>query len=99
MVRGLSSSTAHGTLMAQESNLSLLHWHADSLPPGDPVACLFVLIICSKKECYPLTGQLRSLRRKWQPTPGVLPGESQGQESLVGCSLWGRTELDMTEAT
>ena len=28
-----------------------------------------------------------------------LPGESQGWESLVGCHLWGRTELDMTEAT
>ena len=30
-------------------------------------------------------------RRKWQPTPVFLPGESQGQGSLVGCSLWGRT--------
>ena len=38
-------------------------------------------------------------RRKWQPTPEVLPGESQGRWSLVGCRLWGRTELDMTEAT
>ena len=38
-------------------------------------------------------------RRKWQPTPVFLPGESQGQGSLVGCSLWGRTELDTTEAT
>ena len=38
-------------------------------------------------------------RRKWQPTPVFLPGESQGQGSLVGCRLWGHTELDMTEAT
>ena len=38
-------------------------------------------------------------RRKWQPTPVFLPGESQGQRSLVGCCLWGRTFLDMTEAT
>ena len=37
-------------------------------------------------------------RRKWQPIPVFLPGESQGQGSLVGCHLWGRTELDMTEA-
>ena len=29
----------------------------------------------------------------------ILPGESQGQRSLVGCPLWGRTELDTTEAT
>ena len=27
-------------------------------------------------------------RRKWQPTPVFLPRESQGQRSLVGCSLW-----------
>ena len=38
-------------------------------------------------------------RRKWQPTPVFLPGESQGWQSLVGCHLWGGTELDMTEAT
>ena len=38
-------------------------------------------------------------RRKWQPTPMFLPGESQGQGSLVVCRLWGRTELDTTEAT
>ena len=38
-------------------------------------------------------------RRKWQPTPVFLPGESQGWGSLVGCRLWGRTEQDTTEAT
>ena len=36
-------------------------------------------------------------RRKWQPTPVFLPGESQGWGSLVGCHLWGRTESDTTE--
>ena len=34
-----------------------------------------------------------------QPTPVLLPGESQGRWSLVGCHLWGRTESDTTEAT
>ena len=38
-------------------------------------------------------------RRKWQPTPEFLPGESQGRESLVGCHIWGHTESDMTEVT
>ena len=38
-------------------------------------------------------------KRQWQPTPVFLPGESQGRGSLVGCHLWGRTELDTTEAT
>ena len=36
-------------------------------------------------------------RRKWQTTPVFLPGESQGRGSLVGCGLWGCTELDTTE--
>ena len=44
--------------------------------------------------CY-----LQDWRRKWQPTPVSLPEESQGLGSLVGCRLWGRTELDTTEAT
>ena len=38
-------------------------------------------------------------RRKWQPTPVFLPGESQGRWSLMGCRLWDRTESDTTEAT
>ena len=38
-------------------------------------------------------------RRKWQPTPVFLPGESQGWGSLVGYHLWGCTESDTTEAT
>ena len=38
-------------------------------------------------------------RRKWQPTPVFLPGESQGWGSLVGCRLWGCTESDTTEVT
>ena len=38
-------------------------------------------------------------RRKWQPTPVFLPGESQGWGSLVGCHLWSRTESDTTEVT
>ena len=39
------------------------------------------------------------LRRKRQPTPVFLPGESQGWRRLVGCRLWGCTESDTTEAT
>ena len=38
-------------------------------------------------------------RKKWQPTPVFLPGESQGRGSLQGFHLWGCTELDTTEAT
>ena len=36
-------------------------------------------------------------RREWEPTPVFLPGESHGQRSLAGYSLWGCKELNMTE--
>ena len=36
-------------------------------------------------------------RREWQPTPVLLPGESQGQSSLSGYGPWGCKESDMTE--
>ena len=36
-------------------------------------------------------------RRQWHPTPVLLHGKSHGRRSLVGCSPWGREELDMTE--
>ena len=36
-------------------------------------------------------------RRKWQPTPALLSGESHGQRSLVSYSPQGRKESDMTE--
>ena len=36
-------------------------------------------------------------RRQWQPTTVLLPGKFHGQRSLVGCSPWGREELDTTE--
>ena len=38
-------------------------------------------------------------RRKWQPTPVFLSGESLGRQSLVCCHLWGCTESDTTEVT
>ena len=36
-------------------------------------------------------------RRQWQPTPVLLPGNSHGRRSLVGCSPWSREESDTTE--
>ena len=36
-------------------------------------------------------------RRKWHPTPVLLPGKFHGQRSLVVYSPWGRKELDTTE--
>jgi len=49
-------------------------------------------------EFSPWVGKI-PWRRIWQLIPVFLPGESHGQRSLVGYSLWGCTELDTTEAT
>ena len=38
-----------------------------------------------------------SWRRKWQPTPVLLPGKFHGQRSLVGYNPWGRRESDTIE--
>ena len=40
-----------------------------------------------------------ALEKKRQPTPVFLPGESQGQGSLVGCYLWGPTKSNTIEVT
>ena len=37
------------------------------------------------------------MRKKWQPTPAFLPGESHGQSILVGYRPCGRKESDITE--
>ena len=44
-----------------------------------------------------ILGAPSSQRRKWYPTPVLLPGKSHGQRSLVGCSPWDRSESDTTE--
>ena len=36
-------------------------------------------------------------RRRWHPTPVLLPGKSHGRRSLEGCSPWGRWGADTTE--
>ena len=53
----------------------------------------------TRRSDFTFTFQFMHWRRKWQPTPVILPRESQGRRSLVGCRLWGRTESDTTEAT
>ena len=50
-----------------------------------------------KKKNLPANAGKISWKRKWQPAPVFLPGESHGQSSLAGFSPRGRKELDMTE--
>ena len=53
---------------------------------------------CRRLGFSPWVGKI-PWRRKWQPSPVLLPGESHGQRSLVGYSPWGHTESDTTEVT
>ena len=48
---------------------------------------------------FTLTFHFHALEKEMATHSSVLDGESQGQGSLMGCRLWGRTESDMTEAT
>ena len=67
----------------------------------------FSISVCFPPHCYCpeitlpnktiIYISVSSWRRKWQPTPVFLPGESYGQRSLAGYCPWGRKESDMTE--
>ena len=48
---------------------------------------------------FTFTFHFHALEKEMATHSVFLPGESQGQGSLVGCQLWGRTESDMTEVT
>ena len=55
-----------------------------------------VCLQCGRSGFDPWVGKI-PWRRKWQPTPVFLPGESHGQRSLVGYSPWGRKVSGTTE--
>ena len=51
---------------------------------------------CTRPGFDPWVGKI-TWRRKWHPTPVLLPGKSHGWRSLVGCSPWGHEESDTTD--
>ena len=51
----------------------------------------------SLRDRHDFTFTFMHWRRKWQPTPVLLPGKFHGQRNLVGYSPWGYKELDKTE--
>ena len=51
------------------------------------------------REDFTFTFHFHALEKEMATHSSVLPGESQGQGSQVGCCLWGCTESDMTEVT
>ena len=48
---------------------------------------------------FTFTFHFHALEKEMAAYSSVLAWKSQGQRSLVGCRLWGRTESDTTEAT
>ena len=66
-------------------------------PGGSEVkASACVCLQCGRAGLDPWVGKI-PWRRKWQPTPVFLAGESHGWRSLVGYSPWGRKQSDTTE--
>jgi len=55
-----------------------------------------ICLQCGRPGLDPWVGKI-PWRRKWQPTPGLLPVKSHGRRSLVGHSPWGHKESDTTE--
>ena len=55
------------------------------------------VLIFKQNEFYLVKIRTSERRRRWHPTPVLLPGKSHGRSSLVGCSPWGREESNRTE--
>ena len=51
-----------------------------------------VCLQCGRPGFDPWVGKIL-WRRKWQPTPVLLPGKSHGWRSLVGYSPWGHKKV------
>ena len=65
----------------------LLHKFVYTVISGRDLYVTLLILCCSFSE----------QRRKWHPTPVLLPGKSHEQRSLVGCSLWSHEESETTE--
>ena len=63
---------------------------------GEPLYCIGASLVAQRPRFNPWVGKI-PWRRKWQPTPIILPGESHGRRSLLGNSPQGRKESDTTE--
>ena len=88
----------HLTCLTERSFLPLLPVLEISLPTGGTSGEESSCQCMRRKRCRfdPWPGNI-PWRRKWQPTPVFLLGESRGWRSLVGCNPWGHWESDTTE--
>ena len=49
------------------------------------------------QECWFIASVIRTYYMQWHPTPVLLPGNSHGRRSLVGCGPWGCYKSDAAE--
>ena len=85
---------------ALEARLALARWWGrlrERFLQGLPGGSVSKESACNTGDQVPSLGEEDPWRRKWQPTPGSLSGESHGQRSLVGYSPWVRKESDTTK--
>ena len=91
-------------LMEQGNEAGISTWFVFFLSPdsghllGLPwwLRWLSVCLQCGRPGFNPWVGKI-PWRKKWQPTPVLLPGKSHGQRGLVGYSPWGHKESETTE--
>ena len=88
---GVKYHAVYGRWLIKELHIAYDEWGPPRGLHGEEYACH-----CRRWRFDPWVGKI-PWRRAWQPTPVSLPGESHGQRSLVGYSLWGRKESDTTE--
>ena len=66
--------------------------------PRNEPTLIWAINLQQRRQEYTIgKGSLFNRRRRWHPTPVLLPRKSHGRRSLVGCSPWGRKESDTTE--
>ena len=73
-----------------------IHSHSQDFPGGSEGRS--VCLQCGRPRFDPWVGKM-PWRRKWQPTPELLPGKSLGRRGVVDYSPWGRKESDTTVVT
>ena len=67
------------------------------MPSNQLILCHPLVVLLSIFLCISAFSMESVGRRQWHPTPVLLPGKSNGQRSLVGCSPRGREESDTAE--
>jgi len=95
----LSFPFSHGSVNFLHS-LFLNHLLLVHANPKVPSVVIILSAICTLR--LEVGGRWLGRMASWNTTVFVmvfLPRESQGQRSLLGCRLWGRTESDMTDVT